>query len=561
MRFASLFSTLSFLVVATGASLVWGTSIGPSELLQREPGLYMETLPDKQQAVFSYAMEVMDAFFKKPLLWDSPRYSAWYAVGLLARNKQEDASTAAAIIEEVLTWQFKDPSEKWYGTFRDDITGPPPGEVWPPRIYGSYDSNMGLFVTSAWIILVEEFSHLLDASLVETIKESMYNATVGDGYRVGGVDGDNLRPIYSNPWYMRVMCATYVGNLSGDKNMSTWGDRWAEEAVTEFNRYDTISEFNSGTYTGVSLWALSLWGYMPMESVIAREASSMIQKTWETIGDIYNPTIKTLGGPFDRTYGMDMRRYFGFLASQISGLAGGLEDNSAPIPLPLYNAEHLGDVAALAILPLTSRFHDPLVPSTVVDSLKTFKGPHLWAAQAVSPPFDQLSAPRNYTGWNDVGINVGAIQLESNVVGGAATSPDNHVPANIFWDSGNSLGWMMLYSTAPSINAVASNTTLAVSFPEPLPDVSRATEMSFRFGGVRRPDFSLPADFMSAVNYTYDLPGLRLTLKEGNVFGEGYTRSFKYGTGTWNDETFYELLWTIPSEGEPPSVVWEFEKI
>jgi len=38
---------------------------------------------------------------------------------------------------------------------------------------------------------MEEFQHLLDSSLIASMKESMYNATVGDGYRVGGVDGDN----------------------------------------------------------------------------------------------------------------------------------------------------------------------------------------------------------------------------------------------------------------------------------------------------------------------------------------------------------------------------------
>lgn len=38
---------------------------------------------------------------------------------------------------------------------------------------------------------MEEFQHHLNSSLVDLMKKSMYNATVGDGYRVGGVDGDN----------------------------------------------------------------------------------------------------------------------------------------------------------------------------------------------------------------------------------------------------------------------------------------------------------------------------------------------------------------------------------
>ncbi|KAJ7588124.1 hypothetical protein C8J56DRAFT_65909 [Mycena floridula] len=38
---------------------------------------------------------------------------------------------------------------------------------------------------------MEEFKHLLDPTLVALMQESMYNATIADGYRVGGVDGDN----------------------------------------------------------------------------------------------------------------------------------------------------------------------------------------------------------------------------------------------------------------------------------------------------------------------------------------------------------------------------------
>lgn len=38
------------------------------------------------------------------------------------------------------------------------------------------------------------------------------------------------------------MAATYVGNLMGDKNMTMWGNLWAQEAIQEFERFDTLSE-------------------------------------------------------------------------------------------------------------------------------------------------------------------------------------------------------------------------------------------------------------------------------------------------------------------------------
>lgn len=46
---------------------------------------------------------------------------------------------------------------------------------------------------------MEEYEHLLAEETKELVLESLYNATKGDEYRVGGVDDDNLYPAYSNP--------------------------------------------------------------------------------------------------------------------------------------------------------------------------------------------------------------------------------------------------------------------------------------------------------------------------------------------------------------------------
>lgn len=41
---------------------------------------------------------------------------------------------------------------------------------------------------------------------------------------------------------MRVMAATYVGNMMSDTNMTFWGNEWAREAIEEFDRFGTLSE-------------------------------------------------------------------------------------------------------------------------------------------------------------------------------------------------------------------------------------------------------------------------------------------------------------------------------
>jgi hypothetical protein len=42
------------------------------------------------------------------------RSSAWYAVGLLARNQGDDVNNAEKILTNIVHGQYKDPAEQWY---------------------------------------------------------------------------------------------------------------------------------------------------------------------------------------------------------------------------------------------------------------------------------------------------------------------------------------------------------------------------------------------------------------------------------------------------------------
>ncbi|KAK7026850.1 hypothetical protein VNI00_015392 [Paramarasmius palmivorus] len=538
-------------------------ALSVSALLQICSASFLDDLPEHQRALFDYSMNQLDLVFAPPFLFSSPRYSAWYAVGLLARNEDDDVEVASQMIKDVISYQYKDPSKLWYGTFKNNIDAPDPSDVYPPRIYNSYDPNQGLFVCTSWIIVMEEFQHLLDPELVVLMKESMYNATVGDGYRVAGFDGENLRPIYSNPWYMRIMAATYVGNMQGDANMTSWGDKWAEEGIAEFDKFETLSElkFNSGTYTGVTLYTLSLWGYMPEDSVIVTRAKEIIEKTWISVGQYWNPTLTALGGAWDRAYGYDLKQYYGILGSQITGLIGGIEDRTASIPVPLIGSNHGEDAAISPLTPLVSKFHDPYVPDSVISQLKALSGTgHSYFAQTLSPPFDNPDYPRNYTSWTGPGLSVGAVEVDENVVGGPASNPSQFVPANILWSTpSGSTAWMLHRSTSKTISAIATENNLTISYPPskafPSSDGPSSNTMTFLFSGHNF--VTLPADFLA--NGTGELPGLSLRVS-GNVLNG--TRTFQYGSGTINDLRYYDLTYTIPSDlEEVPTITFSFRKV
>lgn len=153
------------------------------------------------------------------------RSSAWYAVGLLARNNGTDVEEALKILTNVVNAQFKDPRDQWYGLVSSTVSTPnfsqqmkkgankgrygdyqqEPEEptvgspYYAAKLYNSWDPNWRGFVGTTLIVGLEEFGHLIPANVTNLILRSLYNCTLGDEYRVGGVDGDNLYPAYSNP--------------------------------------------------------------------------------------------------------------------------------------------------------------------------------------------------------------------------------------------------------------------------------------------------------------------------------------------------------------------------
>lgn len=126
--------------------------------------------------------------------------------------------------------------------------------------------------------MLEEFPNLISPNLTNYMLESLYNNTVGDSYRVGGVDDDNLYPSYSNPSIMRAFVAGWTGRRLNVANMTQSGENYATAIVELFDRANTLSEFNSGTYAGVSMFALTLWAkYLPADSVMGQNGAFMLK--------------------------------------------------------------------------------------------------------------------------------------------------------------------------------------------------------------------------------------------------------------------------------------------
>jgi len=165
----------------------------------------------KTPSLFTESMNWMDGFYdtsagylfdesSAATLRHETRSSAWYAIGLLARNEGSDVEDAMRITTNVINGQFKDPKDQWYGDYQQEPEEPTVGTAaYPEKIYNSWDPNWRGFIGTAFIIGLDEFGHLITPSVTTLLLESLRNNTIGDTYRVGGVDSDNLYPAYTNP--------------------------------------------------------------------------------------------------------------------------------------------------------------------------------------------------------------------------------------------------------------------------------------------------------------------------------------------------------------------------
>lgn len=169
------------------------------------------SLPPNAQQLLDQSMSFMDTFYdpraaylydldRESALRHNTRSSAWYALGLLARGEDSDLAEADKIIRNVIGGQFTDPEQQWYGTYQKYPEEPEVGsDEYEAVIYDSWDPNWRGFVGTTFVVMLEEYEESLSEETRGLMMESLHHATVGDTYRVGGVDDDNLYPAYSNP--------------------------------------------------------------------------------------------------------------------------------------------------------------------------------------------------------------------------------------------------------------------------------------------------------------------------------------------------------------------------
>ncbi len=283
----------------------------------------------------------------------SIRNTIWYAFGLLYQGKPERAYKA---IEAVLKYQYDTPGTVYHGTFKRSPVEPDPPEN--PTEWRTYDPNWREFICTVFLLMMKEFD------LPEALKTKLWLAIEK---AATGAYTRNVSSAYTN---IALMSALLLDHAGKELKKTAWRERaetMAQDIFALYSANNNFWEYNSPTYYGTDLYALTLWRDYGLTETFQALGSQMEAGLWRDIAKFYHADLKNLCGPFDRSYGMDMTEYLALVGLYI---ALALDPKDAPLPDTTKPFGHAHDFMFAPLVCLLGTN----IPNEVLPHLQTFQG-------------------------------------------------------------------------------------------------------------------------------------------------------------------------------------------
>jgi hypothetical protein len=417
------------------------------------------------------------------------RESNWYALGLLLRDGPGDRERAAKIIEAVLNAQFRDPGKPWDGTFRQSPDAPEPNEN--ATAFRGFDPNWRVFIGTTFALMLNEYPDRIPKELAQQMNDAIVYAIAGEIHEA------RLVPSYTNIALMYGYLWSYAAEKGGKTEWKQPAETWQEEVYKLYKEHDAFHEYNSPTYCGTDVFGLALWRKYGLTEKTRAMGREMEAGLWRATADFYNPNLRNISGPYDRSYGMDMQTYVA-----IMGLWLRLKMDASQAPLTGFKppVEHNDDMFFIPeVVVLGAQ-----IPDDAMKSFLSFKGEH-----EVRRPIEGI---RTATAWiGNTLMYGGEITGHLRRVDASSEFHQFH-PVTAQWLAPNgTVGWLKI-TRCPFIDADATKQGINIT--------TEPGEVAFR---ILSPDVK-PADVTAN---QWDLAGLTVKIDtDGTGFraaaGEGY---------------------------------------
>lgn len=397
---------------------------------------WMDRLWDDGAGLLAVPAEELHRAGRAGEQWHLVRESVWYALGLLMRGGAEDVERAARAVTHVLANQWDTPDTPFHGTFRRAPQEPEPPAA--PTVWKDYDPNWREFIGTTLAVILTEYENQLPPTLVAAIDVALKRAVVGTLAR-------GVPATYTNIALMTAFLLDYCGARFTNAAWRAAADDLGAQVAHLFDVTGAFEEYNSPTYYGVDVYALALWRSYAL-TVSLREAGARIEAAlWWDIARAYHAGLRNLCGPYDRSYGMDMRRYAALIGMWVWAAVG---EERAPFPdwrQPFAHAHDFCFGPCVAIM-------GARIPADALPHFEAFQGARRVEQVIATEP------RRVATGW--VGPN---LLLGAEDAGGSRTGKPQYHPATAHWraDAGE-IGWLRLRHTAPA-DATATEDVLTIT--------------------------------------------------------------------------------------------------
>lgn len=402
--------------------------------------------------------------------------AGWYAVGLYLRDRDDDRARALRIIDTVCGMQYDEPGTDWHGSYpiMAETPHPPANAV----MWDDYDPNWRQFLGLSWVILLKWFAADLPARTVATLERAVRLGVEGE-------PPERCPPSYTNIALKRAAYESIAGEILDRPEWISRAEDLIGAVARRHDRNGAFEEFNSPTYYGVDLFALSLCRQLSPSDAIRSLASRLEADLWRSIAAFHNPVLGNLCAPFTRAYGMDMGSYVAKLMLPLRLVA----PDAAPSPEFDPDVAHGHDLFAGAI-------------TALVGTLAPDEALTLMAAPPQRTIEQRVSRDRVATAWLNGDVMAGAEQCGSDL-----SFWDQYVAAAMHWATpSGQIGWLSVRMPGPS-TATASEGRLDVPSGGGRPAIVTV-------GGVDQPP--LPS------NGRWRLPGIDLSISTAlDLVGDG----------------------------------------
>jgi hypothetical protein len=364
------------------------------------------------------------------------RESSWYALGLLLRDGSGDRAKAAEVLDAVLKEQYVMPGPKWYGTFK---RSPEEKEPLESVAWKEYDPNWRVFIGTTFEMILTEYPNRLPDGLAKRMYRSIDVALEGEQHDA------RLVPSYSNIALMYGALWDFAAVHDHRADWAAGAAAWTESVYALFKQHDAFNEYNSPTYYGVDLFGLALWRRYGSTARMKEMGGEMEARLWDDIADFYQPRLRNISGPYDRSYGMDMESYVAVTGVWIRTV---LPPGHAPLPKIELTTEHLGDAwyAPLFVILGTK------IPSAALRKMESFEGSHLVRRQ--------ITDKRVATAWIGENVIFGG-EVTGKTMAAGPTSQFH--PATVQWRTpAGEIGWVQLVE-CPAVDVVADKDGLTIA--------------------------------------------------------------------------------------------------